>query len=141
MISTIAGLLGLSPGDRRTRIVLVVDDEKDIRDAVQHLLERALPTVRVETAASGEEGLAILRREPIDLIVTDYKMPGMNGVEFLAQALKIAPKAPRILITAFEQELAIELGRNDEVSIVLTKPLSPRPLVQTCERILAGGTA
>lgn len=121
----------------RIRQILVVDDEEDIRDAIKALLERSIPGVRVLTAESGPAGLVLLRQEHIDLIVTDYKMPQMNGVEFLAEARKVAPRAPRIMITAFERELAEELEEQEAASYVFTKPLNPRPLVSTCNRILA----
>lgn len=117
--------------------ILVVDDERDIRDAVRGLLERGLKNAKVHTAASGAEGLAVLQNQPIDLIVTDYKMPGMNGIEFLHAAQKVAPSAPRILITAFERELAEEMSGPAGVEVVFTKPLEPRSLIQTCHKILA----
>lgn len=116
--------------------VLVVDDELDIRDAIKDILEHALKNVHVYTAESGDEGLGILRNSHIDLIVSDYKMPGMNGLEFLQRARRVAPRVPRILITAFERELADELAPNED-ALVLTKPLDPRPLIRTCEKILA----
>jgi CheY-like chemotaxis protein len=117
--------------------ILVVDDEPDIRDAVRSLLERGVKGARVLVAASGDDGLSILKAEPVDLIVTDYKMPGMNGIEFLAAAREVAPEAPRILITAFERELAEEMGSPLGVEYVFTKPLEPRSLIKTCQRILA----
>jgi len=121
----------------RPSTILVVDDEPDIREAVRGLLERGLKGSRVFVAASGREGLALLEKEPVDLIVTDYKMPGMNGIEFLAAARRVAPEAPRILITAFERELAEEMGGPIAVEFVFTKPLEPRSLIKTCQKILA----
>lgn len=116
---------------------MVVDDEPDIREAVRGLLERGLKGSKVFVASSGSQGLDILRRESVDLIVTDYKMPGMNGIEFLAAAHEVAPQAPRILITAFERELAEEMGSPLGVEFVFTKPLEPRSLIKTCQKILA----
>ena len=135
LLSSVFQSLPTSGRDPRT--ILIVDDERDIRDAVRGLLERGLKGTRIFVAASGQEGLDVLAREPVDLIVTDYKMPGMNGIEFLAAARKVAPDAPTILITAFERELAEEMGAPLDVGYVFTKPLEPRTLILTCQKILA----
>src|SRR4029078_10545730 len=104
----------------RPQTILVVDADPDIREAVRGILERSIRGTRVLTAASGQEGLGILARETVDLIVTDYKMPGMNGLEFLDSARLIDPQAPRILITAFEHEL-MEQSNRDQAARVFTK--------------------
>ena len=130
-------LLNLASGvGAKTQSILIVDDEPDIREAVRALLARAITTADVHAAGSGAEGLAYLRTHHVDLIVTDFKMPGMDGLEFLSEAKKIQPGTPRILITAFERELADQLGPRAGVECVLTKPLEPRPLVAQCQRIL-----
>ncbi|MHB8634288.1 MAG: response regulator [Thermoplasmatota archaeon] len=134
MLNTIS-LLG-EAGDRSLAI-LVVDDEPDIRDGIRRILEKTVTNARVLTARDGVEGLEALRTQKIDLIITDYKMPRMNGMELIHEAARLYPNAPRILITAFEQELANDLAANDEVACVLTKPLDPRPLVDTCRRMLS----
>lgn len=135
MISGIASLVRAAAG-KTVRAVLVVDDEFDILDALKDLLEGALPKVRVHTAASGPEALQILGREPISLIVTDYRMPKMNGVEFLAQADKVRPGVPHLMISAFDRELTQELGIRAEGEIILSKPLDPVGLVDHVRRML-----
>jgi CheY-like chemotaxis protein len=126
-----------APGPSKPQRVLVVDDEPDICTAVQKLLEKALKNVVVVTAPNGYKGLEILNSQTIDLIVTDFKMPGMNGFEFIKEAMKVSPKTPRILITAFERELAEEANVAKTFNQIFTKPLDPRPLVKTCQRMLS----
>ncbi|HLE47179.1 MAG TPA: response regulator [Candidatus Thermoplasmatota archaeon] len=121
---------------KRPRI-LVVDDEPDILAAVRTVLEGTIQA-HVYVASSGQKALSILAANEVDLIVTDYKMPGMNGLEFLRHAKIIAPHTPVVLITAFERELVEELDGADQAEAVLIKPLSPRPLVQTVQKALAG---
>lgn len=77
--------------------VLCVDDEPRVLDALAlHLRRRYTPL----TATSGAEGLERLRSEgPIDVIVSDLRMPGMDGVSFLARACEISPDSVRILLT------------------------------------------
>jgi CheY-like chemotaxis protein len=117
--------------------ILVVDDEPDIRNAVKGVLEATLG-VHVLVASSAAEALDILERAPhVDLIITDFKMPGMNGLEFLRRALADHPKIPAVLITAFERELVDATDAMTLARTVLTKPLNPRPMVQTVQQLLA----
>lgn len=82
------------------RTVLFVDDEQSIRNAIERLyLER--DDVRCLFAASGQEGLDILRREEVWVVMSDYMMPGMRGVEFLSRVKGVSPDTLRIMMTAF----------------------------------------
>jgi response regulator RpfG family c-di-GMP phosphodiesterase len=121
----------------RTQIVLVVDDEADILESLKDLLERSLNNLKVVTAESGPAALRILKSEPVDLIVTDYKMPVMNGLEFLSEAIKITPATPRVLITAFpDLELAIKAINDAQIENFSTKPLEPEAIVEVVRAIL-----
>ena len=77
--------------------VLFVDDDPKILAAFQRQLRKK---VTIETVESGADGLEVLRRDgPFSLVVTDYCMPGMNGIEFLGRAREIAPETVRMLLT------------------------------------------
>ena len=116
--------------------ILVVDDEADVREAVASLLETFLDGARVRQAASGQAGLVALNEEAADLIVTDFKMPGMNGAQFLTEAAKIAPGTPHILVTAFDREAVESLGAQAAVRIV-HKPFEPDLLLGLVQDVLA----
>src|ERR1700721_1621128 len=79
------------------RTLLIVDDE----DAVRRALTRALRSegYRMLTASSGEEGIALLEREPIELVISDHKMGALSGLEFLKQVRERSPDTLRILLT------------------------------------------
>jgi response regulator RpfG family c-di-GMP phosphodiesterase len=62
--------------------ILFVDDEVNILSALQRLLRKE--AYRVLTASSGEAGLTLLQKHPVDLVISDQRMPGMSGTEFLA---------------------------------------------------------
>jgi response regulator RpfG family c-di-GMP phosphodiesterase len=80
--------------------VLFVDDEENIIKALRRLFMDE--DFEVLTATSGEEGLAVIRsNNNIGLIVSDQRMPGMTGVDFLAEARKLAPDALRIVLTGY----------------------------------------
>lgn len=113
------------------RVVLVVDDEDDIRESVAELIRAKIPGTRVLTAKSGEEGLALLEKEPARVIVADYKMEGINGIEFLKRSRKIVPGAARLMMSAYaETNLAIEALKEADVALLVTKPFQLDYFVQ-----------
>lgn len=115
----------------RAQSILLVDDEPDILDSLQTILERHLPGVKVRTALSGPQALDLLKAEPADLIVTDYKMPSMNGLDFLEEASRVAPGVPRILVTAFpDLDIALRAINQAGVEHFITKPFRPEEVVE-----------
>jgi response regulator RpfG family c-di-GMP phosphodiesterase len=126
-----------APDPARKQRVLLVDDEPDILESLQELLEASLPTVEVRTALSGPKALMELRKDRIDLIVADYKMPEMNGLEFLKKADEVAPGIPRILITAFpDLEIAIKAINDARIENFFTKPFEPNEVVGAIRSVL-----
>ncbi len=79
--------------------VLIIDDEASIRESLQTLLE--LEGFTVETAASGEEGLAKLAEQPMDLVLLDFALPDRNGLEILRDIRDRDPELGVIMITAY----------------------------------------
>jgi DNA-binding NtrC family response regulator len=79
--------------------LLIVDDELGMRQFLTHLFQREGHTVRV--AESGQRALDALRQEPADLIISDIKMPDMNGIELLRAARELLPDVEVIMMTAF----------------------------------------
>lgn len=111
--------------------VLVVDDEPDVLDSIVDLLRAELPNAQVWAAADGSKALEVLRRERVDAILSDYRMPGMDGLELLTQARKIAPDAARILVTAYpELQVAVRAINEAAIQNFLTKPVQPSHLVE-----------
>ena len=89
--------------------VLCVDDELNILSSLKRML--ALSDYEVFTANSGDEGLKVIEAESIDIIISDVRMPIMNGIEFLKKTKEIAPLAIKILLTG-------NADLNDAVSAV-----------------------
>lgn len=77
--------------------ILIVDDEENILNALKRLFRKE--NYQILTSKSGEEGLKILDEQEVDLIISDLKMPFMNGVEFLSKAKEKDPSALRIMLT------------------------------------------
>ncbi len=106
---------------KNTSHILVVDDEKDTCLLLSQVLEKE--GYDVDTASSGKEALSILKKKKINLVITDLKMPEMDGLTFLREARKLKSKAKFIMMTAYgeiETYLdAINLGAFD----YLNKPM------------------
>ena len=75
--------------EQTNRIILCVDDEREILSALQRSLRQKAD--RILTATSGEEGLALLEEHAPGVIVSDMRMPGMNGAEFLNRVQSLLP--------------------------------------------------
>jgi DNA-binding NtrC family response regulator len=115
--------------------VLIVDDEENILHALKRLFRRE--NYQIFTAASAEEGLAIMDREQVDLIISDLKMPGTNGVEFFAQAKGKKPEALRIMLTGHaDLKSVIEAIDKGEIYRFLLKPWDDEELKLTIKQAL-----
>src|SRR6478672_12145002 len=115
--------------------ILIVDDELGMRQFLTHLLQREGHTVRV--ADNGQLALALMRELPPDLIISDIRMPDMDGVELLRAARELHPDIEVIMMTAFANvdtaREAFLLGAYDFVQ----KPFDNDLLKETVTRALA----
>jgi CheY-like chemotaxis protein len=119
------------PTDTRPK-VLCVDDEPKVLEGLELNLRRRF---NVRTATSGAAGLAALQRDPdVAVIVSDMRMPGMDGAQFLSGARAIAPEACRVLLTGNADIEAAATAVNDgQVFRFLTKPCPPSTLVSAID--------
>lgn len=113
-------------------ILLAVDDDVSVLEAVVQDLRRQYGAdYRILRAASGQAALDTLtqiqvRQEPVALLLSDQRMPGMTGVEFLERARVLYPEARRVLLTAYaDTEAAIHAINSARIHYYLTKPWDP----------------
>ena len=90
----------------------------------------------VQTAGDGERGLEMMEHDLPDVVVLDYKMPGLNGLEVLKRIKKSNPKLPVIMITAYDQELNVSDLTKEGIHTILTKPLDPNRVRMCVENTL-----
>ena len=112
-----------------SELVMVIEDEKDIRDLVRYNLEKA--GYRVAAAADGEEGLQQLFASRPDALVLDLMLPGASGLEILREVRgePTTHDLPVLVLTARSAEMDKLLGFEHGADDYLTKPFSPRELV------------
>jgi diguanylate cyclase (GGDEF)-like protein/PAS domain S-box-containing protein len=112
-------LLPRANEERRT--VLVVDDEPGIRTALTRMLRS--DGYRVLTAAGGDEGLHVLSLNAVQVIISDQRMPGMSGTEFLGKVKDLYPETMRIILSGYtEIDVVTESVNRGAVFRFLTKP-------------------
>lgn len=111
--------------------ILFVDDERRVLTSMRAMFRRKY---NVFVANSGKEALEILDREPIDVVVSDQRMPEMTGVQVLSAVKERFPRAMRVLLTGYADLQAIEDSINhSEVFRYLMKPCEPKLLKETIE--------
>lgn len=114
--------------------LLCVDDEPDI---VDNLFRTFRKGYTVLTATSGEEALELLKAQPVDLIISDQRMPGMTGDEVLKAARTLQPEAIRILLTGYSDlESLVKCVNEAGIYKYITKPWEPEHLKLTVTRAI-----
>ena len=119
--------------------VLIADDHEIVRHGLRDILTTRLGKVALSEAKDAGETINLLIKEDWDLVLLDINMPGRDGLEVLAEAKRLRPKTPVLVLTAYPEEQfalrAFKLG----ASGYLTKQSATDELVTAVQRILAGG--
>ena len=119
------------PRPRRKRILLV-DDQKSVREAINFLLRLDHHTV-IE-AADGVVALELFVRGHFDLVITDFEMPDMKGNELAARIKQASPTQPILMITAYAERLR---DSDNPVDVILDKPFQLQDLRQAMAGLLS----
>jgi DNA-binding NtrC family response regulator len=106
---------------------LLVDDDELIRDALCMAFKNKGCFMRA--AESAEEGLVAIKEEQFDVIISDFRLPGINGLDFLKLATVTQPQAVNILITAYRDEYCFSEAIRMGVTEFIEKPFSVKVLV------------
>jgi excisionase family DNA binding protein len=124
------------PRSSRAR-VLVVDDEASIRDPLARILTMSDYDLDVETAPDARAALERIRAQPFDLVITDLKMPGMDGLAMLRETKRYLPDVRFIVITGFSTHAsAIEAANLGGAVGYLEKPIKHHQAVRLVARAL-----
>ncbi len=121
----------------KNKKTLLVDDDELIRDSLSIAFKNKGCLLQI--AETAEEGLQALKREAFDIIISDFKLPRMNGLEFLKLAATSHPNIQKVLITAYGDDHiaaeALEIGVHEFVE----KPFTVRALFESLSMMIALG--
>ncbi len=110
------------------RRVLIVDDEQNLTDLLRRCLARLGPGLDVQVANSGAQALNLLDDGQFDLLITDYQMPKINGLQLAKAVRQRYPRVKIILMTAFPSPQVEGVVDKLAVNYYLVKPFSSRDL-------------
>jgi DNA-binding NtrC family response regulator len=116
--------------------LLIVDDEADLVRGLKRSLAYDLKEVEILTALQAQEALSLIQREAVDVVLTDIRMPGMDGLELLQRLRRIDRRLTVVMMTAFGTiAMAVEAMKQGAYDFV-TKPFDKDALLRTLHKAL-----
>lgn len=122
--------------------LLLVDDEPQVLSALSRALRRGAtdglwPALHIDTFTDPEAALAHAETHPVDLVISDFRMPGMNGARFLSQLRHRRPEAPRIMLSGYTDFDGLADAVNSaRISLFLPKPWNEAELLAAVHELL-----
>ena len=111
----------------KKKTVLIVDDEKDLRDLLSFSLE--IHGIQTHKASNGREAIEIIKANPVDIVISDIRMPGGDGIELLREAKQKDAKVPVILLMTGFSEVPLEDAFAAGAEAIFLKPIAIKPLM------------
>ncbi len=118
--------------------VLVVDDHRLLRDGVKMLLETVDGITVIAEASDGRQALAMIEAHAPDVVLTDARMPGMDGVDLVAACRQRWPRLPVMLLTTFDDEDLVHGALDAGAAGFLLKDVSPETLAEAITAVTRG---
>jgi DNA-binding NtrC family response regulator len=103
--------------------ILLIDDDAAFLEAVAEAMTRAHRDVHITTAATAEHGLRLLGRQRFDVVISDFRMPGLNGIDLLQECAVACPDTPVIVLTGYGSKALEQDALNHGAYAVLQKPV------------------
>jgi DNA-binding NtrC family response regulator len=114
--------------------LLLIDDDEWVRDSMRLFFESE--GCHILTLETAEEGLIVLNKQRFDIIIIDYRLPGLDGLEFLRRIQKKHPAALKILITAYGSEKLFAEARKLGVHDYIPKPFTSEVIEASLNRLI-----
>ena len=118
----------------RNMKILIIDDDEWIRDSLRIFFETE--GCHVVVLVTAEEGLAELKYQTYDLIIVDYKLPGLDGIEFLKRTHDEHSDAMKVLITAYRTDSVISEARKLKIQGFIEKPFTSESLMASLAHLI-----
>jgi DNA-binding NtrC family response regulator len=114
--------------------ILLIDDDEWIRDSLSIFFEAE--GCRVLALETAEEGISAIKDQAFDLIMVDYKLPGLDGIEFLKRIQHSQPGAMKILITAYRNENVVSEARKLKIQGFIEKPFTSDSIMASLAHLI-----
>lgn len=115
--------------------LLLIDDDEWIRDSMRLFFEsEGCHLTAIETA---ELAIEMLRRQPFDIIIADFRLPGINGIEFFKRTREMHQNSLKILITAYMSKAVADAAKEAGVHDLIEKPFKPDTIERSLSRLLS----
>ena len=109
--------------------MLLIDDDEWIRDSLSIYFESL--GCHLNALETAEEGIEALKKQDYDIIITDYRLPGMDGLEFLKRAKESHPQAKKILVTAYRSQEVVSEAINMGIHDFIDKPFTAKTIEES----------
>jgi len=114
--------------------ILLIDDDEWIRDSLGlYFKDEGCQLLALETA---EEGIETLKGQTYDIIMVDYRLPGMDGLEFLKRIQKTQPHALKVLITAYKSKGVVTAALKIGIQDFIEKPFTTKTIEESLTRLI-----
>ena len=120
--------------------VIVVDDDPFVLQALRAYLNEAQEIEVLSTFGSAKDAFGFLRNYRVDVLITDVRMPGMDGLQLLTKVKQRMPEAAVIVLTSFDDDEAMRTALDRKANGFLLKDASPEEIIRAVIAASAGGT-
>jgi putative two component response regulator len=127
-------------GSQRAVRVAIVDDDPFVVQALRSYLSSSPQIEVLSTFTSARDLLAFLKRIPVDVLVSDVRMPGMDGLELLARVQEQHPRTAVVMLTSFDDDSAMLTALSQQANGFLLKDSSPEDVIRAVIAAHSGGT-
>lgn len=117
--------------------ILVAEDDKPTRDLLGAIISRKYPETALHFAENGKEGVEVFKEYMPDIVITDIKMPVMDGIEMASQIKKIRPDTKFIVVTAFGNKVYLNKFNEIGYNVYITKPVEFSKLFEAIQKCAA----
>lgn len=119
-------------------LVLIVDDHPLLRQAIREVVEGHFPSAMVREASTGEEGIQIVRAEPVELAIMDISLPDHSGLTLLKRVRRLRPTVKCLVLSMHEEAQYVRLAMMHGALGYLTKGATSKELREAMRAVLSG---
>ena len=116
--------------------ILVIDDDAVFLETLSEAMRRGHRDINIKTATTAEQGLRLLGRQRFDAVISDFRMPGLNGIDLLRECAVACPDTPVIVLTGYGSQALEQDALNHGAYALLQKPVDSDVLYSAVTRAI-----